>query len=69
MARPPPKNWHTVINEWTTPKPLANTWNKSTGTGLEIFLRTGFGLRLISGSRNFYPARIDREGHLLRCPK
>jgi hypothetical protein len=35
-----PVKWHTIINEWTTPTPLANAWNPSTGTRREI-LRVG----------------------------
>jgi hypothetical protein len=35
-----PVNWQTVVTEWTTPTPLASTWNESTGSRREV-LRVG----------------------------
>jgi len=35
-----PVKWQTVVTEWTTPTPLAPTWNEQTGTRREI-LRVG----------------------------
>jgi hypothetical protein len=35
-----PVKWHTIVNEWTTPTPLANAWSESTGSRREL-LRVG----------------------------